>query len=103
MRDLPCLSISCFPANPHNHSNFAAFSRIKPFADVEPVGKSDHLEWLQLHLPLYASFYIEDADPEWADLDYSIEVGAPPEQFWEFARQYDWRVYALEPDLVADR
>ena len=34
----------------------------------------------------------EDDDPEWRNLDYSIEVGDPPTTLWEFVRQYDWNI-----------
>ncbi len=54
--------------NPHNHCNFAAFTSVRPFAGEEPVGQPHHLEWLQHHLPLYATTFIEDHDPEWRDL-----------------------------------
>ena len=54
--------------NPHNHTNFAAFTSVRPFKGQEPVGQPHHLEWLQHHLPLYATTFIEDHDPEWRDL-----------------------------------
>ena len=87
-------------AHPHSHSHFGAFSSIRPFTDIEPVGLPNHLEWLASHLPLYADSYIEDLDPEWAELDYSLEVGETPDRFAEFVRQYDWRVYVFEPELA---
>lgn len=70
-----------------------AFTSVAPFSGSEPVGEPEHLDWLAQHLPLYASQYIEDHDPEWKDLDYSIEVGSPPTDFLQFIRQYDWSLY----------
>ena len=83
-----------------------AFTAVTPFAGVEPVGEPGHLDWLAEHLPLIVSHYIEDQDPEWRDLDYSIDVGEPPTDFFQFVRQYDWGVYycdktATAPDLNA--
>ncbi|XP_059095683.1 uncharacterized protein LOC131890364 [Tigriopus californicus] len=92
-QDLQKIQDEMHQLNPHCHSNFAAFSSIKPFEDVEPIGHPEHLEWLQTHLPLYAADYIEDQDPEWKDLDYSIEIGKPPKELFEFIRQYDWNMY----------
>jgi hypothetical protein len=54
---------------------------------------------LQHHLPLYVSFYIEDDDPEWRQLDYSLEVGEPPKTFAQFVRQYDLGVFRFDKDL----
>ena len=42
------------PENPYSYANFKAFLSITPFRGVEPVGRPEHLEWLQQHLPLYA-------------------------------------------------
>ncbi len=57
------------------------------------MGSPDHASWLLHHLPLYATSFIEDEDPEWRDLDYSVEIGEPPASLCEFVRQYDWKMY----------
>ena len=53
------------PAHPHCHSSFEAFTRVRPFTSSgqEPVGQPNHVEWIQHHLPLYATNFIEDHDP----------------------------------------
>lgn len=90
--------------NPHCHSNFSAYTCIQPFLDQEPVNAlpGAHVSWLLHHLPLYAAAFIEDDDPEWRDLDYSVDIGEPPESFCEFVRQYDWKMYDWdETDMYA--
>ena len=37
--------------------------------------------------------FIEDHDPEWRELDYSVEIGTPPENLCEFIMQYDLRIF----------
>ena len=36
---------------------------------------------------------MEEEDAEWRDLDYDVEVGAPPCSFTQFYLQYIWGVF----------
>ena len=76
-------------------SKLGAFTAVFPLIseDVEEGAKGDKNVRVDrlLHLvPLYANAFIEDDDPEWRILDYSIEVGEPPSSLFEFVRQYDY-------------
>jgi len=45
--------------------------------------------------------YIEDDEPEWRSLDYTVEVCSPPPTFCSFLRQYDLGIFSwdsLTPD-----
>jgi len=45
--------------------------------------------------------YIEDDEPEWRSLDYTVDVCPPPPTFCSFLRQYDLGIFAcdsLTPD-----
>ena len=56
----------------------------------------DRTQYLQHNLPLMASEFIEDHDPEWRDLDYSVDVGALPTSLFHFILQFDWNIYGIE-------
>ena len=40
--------------------------------------------------------FIEDQDPEWRDLDYGEDLGPPPDSFWQFMLQYDFKIFRRE-------
>ena len=47
-------------------------------------------------LALVCTNFIEDQDPEWRGLDYSVDIGPPPESFNQFILQYDFKVFNRE-------
>jgi len=95
----------------HGASNLGAFAAVGPLiSDDEEWGDMYVRVERLLHLvPLYATAFIEDDDPEWRNLDYSIEVGDPPTTLWEFVRQYDWNITSNfcaqrnDPEHVGER
>jgi len=51
--------------------------------------------FLSTEAPL-ARRFVEDEAREWRELDYTLEVGKPPDTFCSFIRQYDWNIFTLD-------
>jgi len=47
--------------------------------------------------------YIEDDEPEWRSLDYTVDVCPPPQTFCSFLRQYDLGIFAWDSLTPAQR
>jgi len=52
--------------------------------------------YLSHRLPLIANDFIEDHDPEWRDLDYTIQIASPPKSFCQFFVQYECNIFKGE-------
>ena len=106
----PVPNVSIIAMQQKVNDPFTAIESISPDFDPVPAYPSstrdahiaaqrivqDRTQYLQHSLPLVASEFIEDHDPEWRDLDYSSDVGSPPTNFCQFILQYDWNIYSTE-------
>jgi hypothetical protein len=97
-------------STPHKQTNMSVIVMQQPLTSnsadssltdtSEFVGAFDPNVSEEVLLPLMAKEFIEDHDLEWRDLDYSSEIGPPPESFWVFMCQYDCRVF---PQRMTER